>query len=584
MSGLEGLLEGHVLVKRYRIEEVIGRGGFAAVYRATDLRLDRPVAVKVITIAAHDPSTREQLRERLQREARSAASLPQHPNVVSVTDFGTDPELGLDFLVMELLRGEDLATHLARVGRPPLSESLRILREAAEGVAVGHRAGLVHRDVKPGNIFLAEPHGDEAFRVCVVDFGIARVEAEEDHITRQTRGGAPLSPAYASPEQLRGETNLTPASDVYSLGLVGYQLLTGEKPFGGERHAEQDAAAALRPVREMNPNVPEEVDAVLRRALDDSPQARYPDAGAFADALEAAAGRGAAADPDEVTAIIPASVVAAAAAAALAADEDEDDDRTLLHAPEAEPAYAAAAAAPAAVAAAAVPHARTHKPLTTTPVHHPKPAKRGGFPIMPVGAVLLLLVAVAAYAMIHRGNEDTAAKPGDGARDTAAAVVPAPRDTAMAVPVSGGAPMPVDTPIPSDGPGDAAVGAPSVGAPSRPSAPPSASTPTQPAPFPSVPASSAPQPPRPAPQPRPSQPANPQPSAPAPAPTQPQPQPTPPAPTPQVPPPSIPIPTPLPPNPAGPVDTIILRPPPSAPPPSAPPPSIPPPADTASGA
>jgi serine/threonine protein kinase len=156
MSGLEGLLAGRTLVKRYRIESVIGRGGFAAVYRADDERLGRPVAVKVITLAAPDEETRANLRERFQREARAAASLPQHPNVVTVHDFGTDPELGLDFLVMEFLHGEDLATHLARQRKLPLESALRVLRDAVEGVAVGPRAGLIHRDVKPGNIFLAE--------------------------------------------------------------------------------------------------------------------------------------------------------------------------------------------------------------------------------------------------------------------------------------------------------------------------------------------------------------------------------------------------------------------------------------------
>ncbi|HEV3050715.1 MAG TPA: protein kinase, partial [Longimicrobium sp.] len=109
MPGLEGLLTGHTLVKRYVIEEVIGRGGFAVVYRAMDQRLSRPVAVKVITLTVADPEQREVLRERLHKEAQAAASLPHHPNLVTVHDVGTDPELGLDFLVMEMLRGENLS-------------------------------------------------------------------------------------------------------------------------------------------------------------------------------------------------------------------------------------------------------------------------------------------------------------------------------------------------------------------------------------------------------------------------------------------------------------------------------------------
>jgi serine/threonine protein kinase len=109
MSGLEGLLAGRVLVKRYKIREVVGRGGFAVVYRADDLRLQRPVAVKVMTTNASDPATRANMRERFEREARAAAALPHHSSLVAIHDYGTDAELDIDFLAMELLRGQDLA-------------------------------------------------------------------------------------------------------------------------------------------------------------------------------------------------------------------------------------------------------------------------------------------------------------------------------------------------------------------------------------------------------------------------------------------------------------------------------------------
>jgi hypothetical protein len=290
MSGIESLLIGRVLGGRYRIEEVIGRGGMGAVYRAIDERLGRQVALKVITVGTGDPEARDRLRARFFREARSAALLPHHPNVVPVYDYGSDEALGLDYLVMELLRGSDLATRLGRSGAPPLAASLKILIEAARGVAVGHRQGLIHRDIKPGNIFLAQTHSNEV-QVRVVDFGIAKLADDEDTLAQLTQDGrVPHSPAYASPEQLRGLTQLTPASDVFSLGAVGFQLLTGERPFSENDRNKLSLGMAVKPpsARERNPAIPGAVDEILRRSLEFEAEDRYRDAAEMASALESA--------------------------------------------------------------------------------------------------------------------------------------------------------------------------------------------------------------------------------------------------------------------------------------------------------
>ena len=286
MSGIEALLAGHTLADRYRIEAVIGRGGMGAVYRAMDERLEREVAVKVITVAVRDDEAREQLRVRFHREAKIAARL-EHPNVVTVYDFGTDAKLGLDFLVMELLGGEDLAECLARRGPPPLARSLMILREAARGVGAGHRVGLVHRDVKPGNIFLGEGEHAEGLRVKVLDFGIAKIAADTETMTQLTRAGEGFfSPAYASPEQLRGESELSPAADVFSLGVIGYELMVGARPWGtGRRSAFGAPPEPIRPLRQQNSAVPAEVERAIMRALAPEPGDRFPDATAFVDAL-----------------------------------------------------------------------------------------------------------------------------------------------------------------------------------------------------------------------------------------------------------------------------------------------------------
>ena len=291
MYGIAGLLTGRTLCGRYRIDAVIGRGGMGAVYRASDERLGRSVAVKVIGIVAHDEDDHARLQGRFLREAKAAAAL-HHPNVVSVYDFGTDAEVGLDFLVMELLQGEDLAVRLARTGPPPMHVSLAILRQAARGLAAGHRVGLVHRDVKPGNLFLeTSDHPDEP-HVRVLDFGIAQVSGEEGTMTHLTEyGRSPFSPAYASPEQMRGEDRLTPASDVFSLAAVGYNLLTGTRPFTSTDAAQmaREVDDAVRRLPERAPALPPHVRDTLVRALSLAPTARFADATELADALNGAA-------------------------------------------------------------------------------------------------------------------------------------------------------------------------------------------------------------------------------------------------------------------------------------------------------
>ncbi|MFL5540676.1 MAG: serine/threonine-protein kinase, partial [Longimicrobiaceae bacterium] len=218
----ERLLVGRKLAGRYELEEAIGAGGMSVVYRGTDRVLGRPVAVKVVALPADSDEVRENLRERFRREAGSAARIAHHPNVVQVYDYGTDADLDLDFIVMELLRGRDLKEAL-RQGPVPRGEALRILGEAARGLAAGHREGIVHRDVKPANVFLVGEDGRVDY-VRILDFGIAKPmePGDDESLTLTGTGQLPHSPAYASPEQLDPDAPVTPASDVYQLGLIGY--------------------------------------------------------------------------------------------------------------------------------------------------------------------------------------------------------------------------------------------------------------------------------------------------------------------------------------------------------------------------
>jgi hypothetical protein len=279
----ERLLVGRTLAGRYRVDEVIGAGGMSVVFHGHDLTLGRPVAVKVVSLPADSEGMRDNLRERFRREAGSAARIPHHPNVVQVYDYGTDTELDLDFIVMELLLGHDLKEHLAR-GAPPLAEALRIIREAARGVAAGHRAGIIHRDVKPANVFLAGEKQIESVRV--LDFGIAKPLQSEGEDSLTTIGQLPHSPAYASPEQTDPEMPVDAASDVYQLGLVAYETLTGERPFSPTDRENQRAGedVPLRATARWTA-VPVGVREVIARALRPKPAERYPDGTAFVDAF-----------------------------------------------------------------------------------------------------------------------------------------------------------------------------------------------------------------------------------------------------------------------------------------------------------
>ncbi len=287
MNALPEGLTGELLNGRYDVHQAIGHGGMSTVYRASDRSLGRDVAVKVIR---HDPAIhgdRAQMRERFRREAANAARIAPHPNVVQIYDYGTDPDRDLDFIVMELLDGRDLKAVLGD-GEIGTARAVHVLLGAARGLAAGHRAGIVHRDVKPANILVAGAGADASVRV--LDFGIAKAlgAGPDDDLTRV--GPVPHTPAYASPEQQRAGAPLSAASDVYQLGLIAYELLAGERPFDADDRA-RIASGEDVPLsaRGRWGGVPAPLRAVVERALRAPPGERYPDAAAFAEAWSRAA-------------------------------------------------------------------------------------------------------------------------------------------------------------------------------------------------------------------------------------------------------------------------------------------------------
>jgi YVTN family beta-propeller protein len=263
----------------YRIDELIGRGGMGVVYRAFDLRLKRTVALKLV---ASELSLDARFRERFSREAELAISL-EHPNVVPIYDAGD--MAGRLYLAMRLVAGTDLRKLLRAEGALEPSRAVAICRQVANALDAAHAKGLVHRDVKPSNILL-----DEAEHVYLADFGLTRHLEEKG--ARAGEGRSVGTPAYLAPEQVEGE-RVDGRADVYSLGCVLFECLTGEAPFvRGSRlavawaHLEEEPPSAS----ERNADLPEAIDAVLRGAMAKSPDERYRTCSALIEAAEAAFG------------------------------------------------------------------------------------------------------------------------------------------------------------------------------------------------------------------------------------------------------------------------------------------------------
>jgi serine/threonine-protein kinase len=278
-------LVGQVLDDKYRLDQWLGEGGMGTVYRATHLLIDRPVAVKVLHARFVED---EAAQQRFRREARAAGRL-QHPNAVAVTDFGRTSE-GCVYIVMELLEGRTLREVLAQDAPLPTERAVALMSQIAAAVEAAHDAGVIHRDLKPANIFAVQRKGQPA-ALKVLDFGIAKLAAEsldDSDAKNLTQTGVMIgTPRYMSPEQCDGE-HLTPASDVYSLGIILYEMLTGETPFNGASPlavALQHSSKPPRPPREIVPTIPTELERIVLLALAKKPADRPADAGAFREEL-----------------------------------------------------------------------------------------------------------------------------------------------------------------------------------------------------------------------------------------------------------------------------------------------------------
>ncbi len=277
---------------RYEVQGVLGKGAMGLVYDGLDPTLQRRVAIKTILTATLDEATAKHYAMRFMREVRAVARI-NHPNIVQVYDYGT--EQGLAYIVMEYIEGKELKDCLDGGERFSLKQVLAMMRELLDALEFAHEAGVIHRDIKPANVML-----DAARHVKLTDFGVARITDPDADTGEATRAGAMIgTPSYMSPEQIQGQP-IDRRTDVFSAGVLFYQLLTGRKPFEGTGWALARKIVQEDPVPPSQlVQIPPDIDRVVARALAKSLDYRYPTARAFAEALQRVAEGKPPEDPDQ---------------------------------------------------------------------------------------------------------------------------------------------------------------------------------------------------------------------------------------------------------------------------------------------
>ncbi len=406
LENTSDLLIGQTLIGKYRIDERLNEGGMGAVYRCTHVLMDKTVAIKVLrpSLAAD-----QKIVARFSREARAASRI-SHPHALSVTDFG-ESEDGVVFLVMEYLSGTTLKETIRKDGPMPLGRVVDIVRQVGSALDAAHEQGVVHRDLKSENIMLLATNEPEYAKV--LDFGIAKIKEPEDGFDPGLTAPDLVigTPQYMSPEQCSQAPDIDARSDIYSLGVIIYEMLVGHVPFTGEsptaimlKHLQEPLPSVL----EERPNLPATVGRVLSRAMAKRPEDRYQSVGDLVDDLAIAAGAQAATIPTAAPLSEPNVLVSQSGAGAILNDVDEE---TLVR-PRANTGAEAYPAAP-----------RTTEMYPTSPARSLNPWK---ILIPSLAAVLVVFAVVYAFTKSSEPTNSNQSQPGLVADPNSQAVEPSP--------------------------------------------------------------------------------------------------------------------------------------------------------------
>lgn len=398
-----------MLDDKYRVEALLAVGGMGAVYRGRHTRLQKTVAIKVLK---RELLATPELVERFQREAVAASQIG-HEGIIEVTDIGTS-DAGEPFLVMEFLEGSDLSTCLRAAGRLEPGTAVRICVEILSALAAAHDKSIIHRDLKPENIFVCKRSGGE--RVKIVDFGISRMPIEGDDSMRLTTTGMVMgTPYYMSPEQAIGESGIGTAADLYSVGVILYELITGAVPYRATNYnalLHQILQGDYPPASQLSAISPQ-LEAVIAKAMSTHPEERHSDARAFADALR------------EFAEASPTLVLPSEELSAISSDTE----------PQLATAPTRASSVDEGIATMnteCVPEAQDTDTLgpVVTPVPNDAAARSSGKRFAAMAAVIVLLIAGGVSAFVMNGKQDKQA----AASASTPPAVPAPATPAEPIP------------------------------------------------------------------------------------------------------------------------------------------------------